>query len=70
MAFPIIRQLSAGRFAIDNGEQAPLLDICPCCGLSFDSEKAAQGVIDAINYGRLDFGQALTLAKILRKAGQ
>lgn len=68
MPFPAKRRLATGHFAIDNGDQAPLLDSCPCCGKEL-TEPAADKVLLMIGRGELSFGQCLELVA-LRKAAR
>jgi hypothetical protein len=69
MAFPTKRQLITGPFVIDNGDGAPLLDSCPCCGLTL-TETGADAVLRVIAKNGLTFGQALELATLMRAKRQ
>jgi hypothetical protein len=64
MTEPRKRRLIGGKFAIDAGEAAPLLDACPCCGAKLN-EAAADAVLRSLAKGDMTFGQALELAKLM-----
>jgi len=63
---PLIkRRLTSGRWVIDNGDKAAVLESCPHCGAPLD-EKGADGVLRALADGRLTFSEAIRRANVRR----
>lgn len=60
-----VRAMPGGRYCIDDGERA--LDICPCCGLIFTNEQAANAVKTAIENGKITMDGAFAIAETWHK---